>query len=981
MKRLVWATVVLFAFSGWVRAQSTAEGTVRGVIHDEQGGVLPGVTVTATSPTVAGTFTAVSDGEGGYRLLNLAPGEYTITAELQGFSKYSRTGIVVRAGLNIAVDNVLKVGAMSETVQVTGESPMLEIQKPVQSVNISGDLQRALPLGTRKDFSEFLEVTPGVTARTFDQGTGGQVYMLRGSEIENHVVQVDGADMGSFRQGWAGLYVGLSTDSIEDTQVKTGGVDASAPLGVGVVINIATPSGTNQFKGAASTIFQSKAWNGNNAAAGGQSVYNKVFQPDVSLGGPIVKDKVFFFGAFRYADRETGVFRTASQLAGLAAVDPSFSPFPNGGKNKYYYVKTTIQPSPRHQFYVFYQRDFNPEVAAFPTESKPFDITAFGGNGVGARWSSIWSNAITTKVLGAYNDKSINGSFSAFDGHTYPGPEQDLYTSSFVSSGRRTGSGLLGQNNSLSQTAAPTSKLTLQADLNYYKTGWIGSHEFQTGVFAQPRLSNENDVRYANNGAAFEELSLRDPNNLHSGSVLFHRRIYDSSSVVSSSRLAQDYAVYVQDAWKPSARLTVNAGIRADKILVRDRVFNVDVQNSWEVGPRFGATYVVTKDEKNVVRANWGRVADLPQPGYLPSAGGNPVGFTDYYDNNLDGVFETVLRTPPVTPQNSNQVVDPNRHQPFIDEWITGYRRQLPGQTSVDVSFVHRAYRDRPANVETNGIYTDGVFSGFKNENQNQIYLVTNNIWNTQMYSGLEFTVAKRTRDINLIAGYTRGWQHLDGTWIPNDPASFIQPGAFPNDKGIGTIRGNEQGPTNNAGSLSGSADTRSPSWQKHAFRAGAAYNAPFALTLATNLVVLSGPYSGPLVTRIAAADPRFGPPTVTLSNGRVVSNPLATTIRFCGSQTLPCEPNPTRGDNQIKAPTLIIWNVRVGRDFRVGKQRLTAAVDVVNVLNHDADQQFQSGGNQLYNTTNYAIAPDGSFRGQTRQPPRSAQISFRYQF
>jgi hypothetical protein len=168
MKRLVFATVLFVSSCGLAWAQSTTEGTIRGVIHDEQGGVLPGVTVTATSPTVAGTFTAVSDADGSYRLLNLRPGEYTVTAELQGFSKYSRAGLVVRAGLNIAVDIVLMVGAMSETVQVTGESPMLEIQKPVQSVNISGDMQRALPLGTRKDFSEFLEVTPGVTARTFD---------------------------------------------------------------------------------------------------------------------------------------------------------------------------------------------------------------------------------------------------------------------------------------------------------------------------------------------------------------------------------------------------------------------------------------------------------------------------------------------------------------------------------------------------------------------------------------------------------------------------------------------------------------------------------------------------------------------------------------------------------------------------------------------------------------------------------------------
>jgi Carboxypeptidase regulatory-like domain len=326
MKRVACGMLLVLLVCGSALAQSAAEGTIRGVVHDEQGGVLPGVTISATSPTVAGTFTAVSESDGSYRLLNLGPGEYTLTAELQGFSKYLRPGIIVRAGLNIGVDIVLKIGAVSETVQVTGESPMLEVQKPVQAVNISGDMQRALPLGTRKDFSEFLEVTPGVTARTFDQGTGGQVYMLRGSEIENHVVQVDGADMGSFRQGWAGLYVGLSTDSIEDTQVKTGGVDASAPLGVGVVINIATPSGTNKLRGAASAIYQNKSWNGNNAAAGGQSVYSKVFQPDVSLGGPIVKDRVFFFGAFRYADRETGIYRTAAQLASLAAIDPTFTP-------------------------------------------------------------------------------------------------------------------------------------------------------------------------------------------------------------------------------------------------------------------------------------------------------------------------------------------------------------------------------------------------------------------------------------------------------------------------------------------------------------------------------------------------------------------------------------------------------------------------------------------------------------------------------
>ncbi|MBI1872270.1 MAG: TonB-dependent receptor [Acidobacteria bacterium] len=966
MTRISLALIVSLSLANAAWAQSSSEGTIRGTVKDEQGGVLPGVTVSASSPTVAGTITAVSGTDGSYRLLNLRPGEYTIVAELVGFSKYARSGIVVRSGLNLVVDIQIKVGTLAETIQVVGESPMLETQKPVQAVNISGELQRALPLSSRKDFSDFLELTPGITARTFDQGSGGQVYMLRGSEIENHVVQVDGADMGSFRQGWAGLYVGLSNESIDDTQITTGGVDASAPLGVGVVINIATPSGTNQIKGSAAAVYQAKGWNGNNAAAGGKSAHQKVFQPDLSLGGPLVKNKLFFFGSFRYADREVGISRTPDQLRGLA-VDPAFTPFANGGKGKYYYVKGTAQLTQNHQMYVFYQRDFTPELAAFPTESKPFNIVGFGGNGLGARLSSTWGSAVTTKVVAAYNDKSSNSTFASFKGHTFPGPGEDIFTSSFISSGRRTGQGRIATTNTSSQGIGPTQKITLQADLTYFKTGWWGSHEFQTGVYSQPRLSIFNDTRYSNGGnPGFQSAVLLDPTNPTGGTVVFHRRVYDSPTIRSNSRLARDYAMFFQDAWKPSSRMTLTAGVRVDRILVKDRTFNKDVQDSWEIGPRFGGTFMLTKDTKNIVRANWGRVADVPQPGYLPSAGGNPVGQTDYYDNDLDGVFETVFRTPPVTPENSDQVVDPKRHMDFIDEAIVGYRRQLPRQVSVDISFVRRYYKDRPARVEINRIIDGVTFKGYKNEAQNDIFLVTNNEWNTQVYSGLEFTVAKRTKKLNVLGGYTRGWQHLDGTWIPGDPASYIQPAAFPNDTGIGTIRGNE---TN---SLSGTADGRSPSWQKHAFRVGGAYNAPWKLLFASNLVFLSGPYSGPIVTRIAAPDPQFGPSTVTLSNGRVVSNPLATTIRFAYA---------TRGEGQIKAPNLIIWNIRAGRNFTMAGRTLDVGVDVINVTNRRADQQFQNGGNQLYNTTNYAIAPDGSFRGQTRQAPRSAQLSVRYAF
>jgi hypothetical protein len=965
--KYVLAALMIVSLAAPVAAQWDGEGgAIRGVARDEQGGVLPGVTIQATSRTAPGAVVATTNADGTYRLLNLAPAEYTVTATLEGFARYVREGIVIRAGLSLGVDPVLTLGAVTETVQVKTDSPLLEVHRPVQAINISGALQRSLPLGARKDFTDFLEVTPGVVARTLDQGSGGQVYMLRGSEIDNHVIQVDGADMGSFRQGLAGLYVGLSADALEDTQIKTGGVDASTPLGVGVIANVITPSGTSQIKGASSLMYQDKGWNGVNGRDG-QSAYARLVQVDASIGGPIAGETLSFFGNVRYADREVGVSRTAAQLSALTALQPGFTSFANGGSTTYGFAKVTWRKSANQQGFAFVQRDFNPEVAGFPTDGRPFTISAFGGTAVAARWLSVWGSATTTRVLASYNDKSFNGTFDAFRGHEYSGPQQDAYRSTFLSAGRRVGSGFLGQfNNAQSLTAAPTSKLTFQADLMYVVSGRGGSHELQAGVLAQPRLTNETRVRYANGGAAWEEQQLVDAADLASGLITFHRRVFDAAEVVSSARRAHDYAVYLTDAWKPSSRLTINAGVRLDAIGATDRLYGVNVQNSLEVGPRVGVTYMLTSGGTDVARVNFGRIADLPQATYLPAAGGNPLGFTDFYDNDLDGVFETALRSPPVTPENSNQRVDPDRHQPFMDEWIVGYRRQWPHRISMDVSLVRRAYKDRPAVLEINRRIEGVTFLGYHNEAQNDIFVHTNNRWNTQVYSGLEVSVAQQTSRLNVIGGYTRGWQHLSGTWLPGDPAALIQPDAFPNDRGIGTIRGGDPN------SLSGSADARSPSWQKHALRLGAVYEAPWHMQVASQVVVLSGPYSGPIVTRIASPDPRFGPPVVTLSNGRLVSNPLATTIRFAYD---------TRGEGQIKAPTLVTWNLRLGRETRVGRHRLSVAVDVLNVTNRGAEQQFQTGGNQLYNTANYALAPDGTFRGQSRQPPRSAQLSLRYAF
>ena len=126
---------------------------------------------------------------------------------------------------------------------------------------------------------------------------------------------------------------------------------------------------------------------------------------------------------------------------------------------------------------------------------------------------------------------------------------------------------------------------------------------------------------------------------------------------------------------------------------------------------------MLTADQRNAVRASYMRVHDAPNINAQSAsgagtqgAGAQTIGFRDVYDNDLDGVFETTLPTPAASPVSPNRIIDSDYHQPYVDEWAVGYRRQLPGQWTVDVGYMNRDYRDRTALVEQNGIYDGGVF-------------------------------------------------------------------------------------------------------------------------------------------------------------------------------------------------------------------------------------------------------------------------------
>jgi hypothetical protein len=568
---------------------------------------------------------------------------------------------------------------------------------------------------------------------------------------------------------------------------------------------------------------------------------------------------------------------------------------------------------------------------------------------------------LTTRFGVSYNNKAIPYRAAYSDR-----PGRNVYGSTLAVSGTLSGAGLLAvldnyPSNSVDETAR---KVTISGDATWFHDNFAGSHEVQVGMYLEPNLRQRTATLYANGGFVFQDEVLKTPSDPSAGTIPFHQRIYDTARVPAVFVDSSDNAFYVQDSWRPIRRLTASAGVRVDLVKQRDAAFNVRTMDSTNVGPRFGVNYLLTSDGRSAVRASWTRVHETPSR-TATGAGSVTGGYTDRYDLDLNGTFETTFVQPGASALNPAKVFDvPNWHLPYVNEWTTGYRHQLPGQVSVDASVVRREFRDRSTGVDVNGIYDGGVFQGFKNINQNQIYLVANNVWNWPVYTAFELQVSKQTKRFQLIGSYTRQWRHLAGTWQPNDPAFFIEPNAFANDKGIGGTTG-FAGSSIDANSLSGSqGNVGVEDWHDHSVHVGASYEAPFSMHIAATYIFQTGLWSGPVVTKLAAGDPAFGPATLTLANGRLVSNPLNTPIRFVGA---------TRSDGQFTLPDVHILNFRVGRTFTLPRGRIEPAIDIYNVSNHDSNQYWQGGANQVYNPLYQ--------QGRSRQLPRSAQLSVRFAF
>ena len=289
-----------------VGAQQTT-GTLQGRVQDNTGGVLPGVNVEATQANTGYSRTAVTDAQGVYRLTALPVGQYNVSVELSGFRKVDRQGVVINVGQIIDINFSLEVANVAETIQVTGESPL--IQSSSSSVGGVVDIGRIeqLPLNGRQ-FANLAATIPGVGLGFHTDPTKStrSSPQINGGNGRNVNYQIDGGDNNDDTVG--GLLQAFPLEAIQEFNFQTQRFKAESGRSNGGVLNVVTKSGSNQFSGSAFEFFRDSALNAkteNEKLANLPKQDYRKNQFGGSFGGPIAKNKIFFFVAAERTQQDT----------------------------------------------------------------------------------------------------------------------------------------------------------------------------------------------------------------------------------------------------------------------------------------------------------------------------------------------------------------------------------------------------------------------------------------------------------------------------------------------------------------------------------------------------------------------------------------------------------------------------------------------------------------------------------------------------
>jgi len=715
MKTFIKVSVILVAalllLSVPAHSQSKENGAIDGRVFSEDQ-ALPGVEIILTSPKLMGNRVTITNAQGKYRFVALPYGEYSIEARLEGFTTVKKTGIDVAVGKTVSVDFAMTLGKITEKIEVTG-SALIDVKDSQTAVaTISKELIEYMP--NSQTVSNIVNLAPGVTQ---DSAFGGHDYGVQ--------YQIDGVDVSD--PGLGSAYVFIDYGVVEESQIM--GIGAPAEYGgfTGIVFNTITKTGSNNLQGKFDSYVQAKDWNASNSddpdlAPPAIGYYNA----HLSLGGPFVKDKLWFFTAAQYLQRR----RVITGYPEESVYD-----------QPRLFFKLTWQPNVDNRFSMFLHGDLyngnNRGASPYTTTDAVLDQKspeiAFNGSYLRIFSDTTFFEAKFAGFLSYYKLIPVNG--YDISGHI------DLLTQ-------------MQTVNKYWYYHSFRNHIQVNTSVSHHAEDFIvGNHDFKFGIEAE---YNPNKDEYGLSGGRYF---------YDYGGENYLMYSYDGYSTPSKSVRVSGF---LQDSWEVSERLKINAGVRLNYFRGSlEQPIGTIFKPEVAIAPRIGVTFDLFGDHTTAIKAHYGKyyenivTSKFSGLAVLPDWAGfywDGEDWVEFWRGNF-GATTTSM--------------DDNLSMPYMNQFTVGIERELFKDLSVGVNYISRINKNFIDRVLLNGEFAptsfsfDGrnytVYNQVNDPSDNQ-YLITNvhkgdypiiGFEPERKYWGIEFLLNKKfSNNWTLMASY-----------------------------------------------------------------------------------------------------------------------------------------------------------------------------------------------------------------------------------
>ena len=549
-------------------AQTTS--TIAGRVTDQQGAPLPGVTVEAKGPALQGSRTAVTDGQGRYHLSLIPPGTYTVSFTLQGFSRETQKGVAVGLGKDTTLNVNLHISATAE-MTVTSEAPVIDLTSTTLGTSLDSRAVTTLPTG--RNYSSLAQVVPGVSTDANPDNSGQTTISVYGSSGAENAFYIDGVNTTGAEYGFQGKE--LNFEFIQAVDVKTGGYEAEYGRSTGGVVNVITKSGGNEFHGDVFAYFDS-----DKLQRGAEPVVSNTTSAGftrkdlgIGIGGFIMRDRLWFFGAYDRVDNTQDNTLPEGPRAGQVTRSESKRDLASG--------KLTFKITESQSLIATFFQDPRDDTGAISDANHSLNgdplttdgLKSFGGTDFALRYEGLFGSRVLLTLQGARHKEknNVGPATDAGDVIQY----RDLQNDSYQTGG-------FGR---IEQKKFTRDMGTLSS------TFFLGNHEAKAG-FEYERETAE--VLKRMSGGQQVDVYV---NPVHPAKPVYSHFYWstpDSTvvsapvSVLSANPEHKVMTLYFQDRWNALSNLTVSFGIRWDRQEIVDAagVTQIDLKNDF--APRFG---------------------------------------------------------------------------------------------------------------------------------------------------------------------------------------------------------------------------------------------------------------------------------------------------------------------------------------------------------------------------------------------------------